>query len=767
MKAEPENAAWRPPYAVAGAASAMILSLYMVTIAPTTQFWDTSEYIAAAKVLGIPHPPGNPLFVLMANVWGMIPLVEHYALRINLLAAVTSALASGLLFLVVERFLRDLIPDSKVMRYAVTFAGILVGATAFTVWNQSVVNEKVYTLSLLSIALTLWLATRWVDSEPGGRRDQLLLLILYLLALGSTNHSMGLLSGPAITVLAVFTLWQEGAQIEEWAKVAVFALMATMFVVLPDLLAGGATSLLLSSLVLLAVLAFTAVKRQPQFAALALIAAVVGLSLNVLFLHIRAGLYPPINEGEPTTWEGLKQVLTRFQYQKPPLTERQADVASQYANYVQYFSWQFGRDWTVTLRNGAAVLFGGLGVLGAVWHWLRDKRHAAFATTAMVSVTVLLVFYLNFKYGYSIRPDESLPREVRERDYFFIASFQLWGIWVALGFAAVAAWLARILGSSLRGQQRWIVAAPVLALGLVPLVGNWLSASRAHETLARDVAWDMLQSVEPYGILITAGDNDTFPLWYMQEVEGVRQDVTVANLSLMNTRWHNRQLKRRSPAPFDSANAIPLWSGRSWSRPDNETITVSYQELDNLPPYFQVPEGQVFQSGSIQASLPQVLERADIVTLRLIQDNLGKRPIYIARTTGNYGQRMGLAPYLLGQGLVGRVMPEAVSPSDSTVYIETLGWMDVTTSRTLLFDVYHPEAAARERPFGWIDTPSESIITLYAVVYASFSDAFAAVADDTTGSLTDPAADQLVNRANTLAQRMLENTSYALTPRAR
>src|SRR6266487_4102534 len=73
----------------------------------TTQFWDTSEYIAAAYSLGIPHPPGNPLFVLMAHVWGLIPLVSGYAERINLFAALTSAVSAGCWFLVGERWLRS------------------------------------------------------------------------------------------------------------------------------------------------------------------------------------------------------------------------------------------------------------------------------------------------------------------------------------------------------------------------------------------------------------------------------------------------------------------------------------------------------------------------------------------------------------------------------------------------------------------------------------------------------------------------------------
>ena len=82
----------------------------------------------------------------------------------------------------------------------------------------------------------------------------------------------------------------------------------------------------------------------------------------------------------------------------------------------------------------------------------------------------------------------------------------------------------------------------MLLLAFIPLFGNRVTASRAHETMARDFAYDILNSVEPYGILITAGDNDTFPLWYAQEVEGIRPDITLANLSLMNTEWHLRQL---------------------------------------------------------------------------------------------------------------------------------------------------------------------------------------------------------------------------------
>src|SRR5713101_7745455 len=151
----------RPPYLWAGLVSLGALVLDVLTLAPTTQFWDTSEYMAAAKVLGIPHPPGNPLFVLIAHGWGLLPFAAGYGLRINLLAAFTSALSSGLLFLVADRFLRDASSAPRWARLFAAFAGTVVGAASFTVWNQSTVNEKVYTLSLFSIALILWLAVHW------------------------------------------------------------------------------------------------------------------------------------------------------------------------------------------------------------------------------------------------------------------------------------------------------------------------------------------------------------------------------------------------------------------------------------------------------------------------------------------------------------------------------------------------------------------------------------------------------------------------------
>src|SRR5438067_1502557 len=612
----------KPPYLMAACVSLGALVLYVLTLAPTTQFWDTSEYIAAAYTLGIPHPPGNPLFVLMAHVFGLLPLAHAYAERIKLFAAVTSAISAGCWFLVAERWLRSFVPALWPRRLT-ALAGTIVSATAFTVWNQSVVNEKVYTLSLLSIALVLWLIVRWDDQPAGEAHDHHILRIVFLLALTSTNHMMGVLVGPAVVVLRFPPLksqrpTDEAGRNAEWSQWGVFCSVFALIVasglenVAPLITAGVLFLLALGYAVVYA--------RNGDFAVAVLLVAIVGVSVY-LFLPIRAAHYPPINEGEPTTWKTLWEVLTRQQYGKPPVWERQASLGAQIGMWFQYFSWQWGRDWydstsklfglVLHWQRTLAVVFFGVGVLGAVRHWVADRRRAIAMTLLMATFTLFLIFYLNFKYGYSWQPEKQLAREVRERDYFFIASFALWGVWVGMGLATLMEWVSDALEArEPDGARRWLLATPVLVLALIPSWGNHLTASRKGETLARDFAVDLLQSVEPYGVLVTAGDNDTFPLWYAQEVEHVRQDVTVVNLSLANTDWYIRQLQRRPLATFDSSSAPAIYRHRAWPKPTGKVLDYTDDQVASRQPGYWLDKNRLVNFGGVAVTLdPQQLGR--------------------------------------------------------------------------------------------------------------------------------------------------------------
>src|SRR5260370_3665214 len=139
-----------PPYSIAAGVAVCARALSVLTLAPTTQFWAASEYITAAHALGIPHPPGNPLFVILAHAWGLLPLGADYARRINLFGAATSAAAAGCWFLIAERWLHAIVPPRWARQLAAA-ARTLVRATPFSVWDPSAVSEKGYTPTLLSI----------------------------------------------------------------------------------------------------------------------------------------------------------------------------------------------------------------------------------------------------------------------------------------------------------------------------------------------------------------------------------------------------------------------------------------------------------------------------------------------------------------------------------------------------------------------------------------------------------------------------------------
>jgi len=736
----------RPPYLGALATFAVVLLIYVLTLAPTTAFWDASEYIAAAKVLGIPHPPGNPLFIILAHTYGLLPLASEYAARINLFAATTSAGAAAFWFLVAERWLRGIVPH-RWARYGAAFGGALTGATLWTVWNQSVVNEKVYTVSLLSIAVVMYLVVRWGDDEPGPHRDRWLVLIAYVLALTATNHLMGFLALPALAIYVLWTDWR--VVIRPWAVVTFFFLLLAVSGTWLDMIQGGAGSLgPILWLLTLGVIGY-AVWRSPgdPLVYLGILAVVVGISLNYIWLPMRAGQYPPINEGEPVGFwsQALQDVLNRVQYGKPSIFDRQAPFFSgQLATFGNYFTWQFARGWG-WFSWQATVLFGALGLTGLASLWKHDRRAGLAAAALLGVLTVGLVYYMNFKYGYSQYPDQpSLPREVRQRDYFFMGSFSAYGVFVALGLGSWMLAIADFLGDRVR--RRWAAASPVLLLALIPLLANGSSAGRAGETMARDFAYDILQSVEPYGILITAGDNDTFPLWYAQEVEGVRRDVTLANLSLMNTEWHLKQLRRRETPPFDPAEAADLWKRvAAPPRPTTPVLNLEYQEIDSLPEAMRTPsEGGVDLHGLHLQFGQDVLLRQDLATIFLIRDNLGKRPIFFSWSDGGYpDQTFGLSANLESFGFVRKLHATPVQASDSVVLSPGLGYVNVPRTKSLLWNTYHWKTAVRERPHGWVDPPSGTILQLYSVIYGGTARMLQAAGDSAAAARADAVARQV------------------------
>jgi hypothetical protein len=271
-----------------------------------------------------------------------------------------------------------------------------------------------------------------------------------------------------------------------------------------------------------------------------------------------------------------------------------------------------------------------------------------------------------------------------------------------------------------------MLAAPILLIAFVPLVANWKFASRANHTFTAAWARDYLNSLEPYAIVITNGDNDTFPLWYAQEVEGVRRDVTVAVSTYLDTDWFVRQMIRRPVEEYDVAKGPALYRGRAWPKPDGPPLKMTFAEADAVPEYIQLTQPQLFRHGNIALTIPPgFLVRNQLILLRLIKDATPQRPIYVS--TGG-GQGLGLEPYLLSQGFVQRIVDNPIVESPSIPRISGL-LVDVDRTRALWNDVYRaPEALIQEGD--WVDRPSFGIAYTYAFTGAILAEAISRQGDE-------------------------------------
>jgi hypothetical protein len=307
-----------------------------------------------------------------------------------------------------------------------------------------------------------------------------------------------------------------------------------------------------------------------------------------------------------------------------------------------------------------SLVFVSLGMLGFEFARRRDRGIAYLLGALWLVTGIGLVIYMNFKAGFSMFWDQYPTidqHEVRERDYFFVVSFQIWGVLAAFGLVRLVRWVSRI------APARVGIAVASL-ITLLPFAANFMAASRRHgpdATVARDFAYNLVQSVEPYGVLFAYGDNDTFPVWYLQEVEGIRQDVTLINLSLANLDWYLSQLASRSARPFDAARAPAFFRTVAPPQPPaGPVLQLTAQDIQGMQP-LRVSDDGVFRAGNFELPVRkgEVLRTSDQVIFYTIAQYLpAGRPVTFGVSSGR-GSWLGLDPHLVFQGLVFKIVPRA------------------------------------------------------------------------------------------------------------
>ncbi|MEE9442919.1 MAG: DUF2723 domain-containing protein [candidate division Zixibacteria bacterium] len=538
---------------LAGALFIISLIIYNMTKAPTLSFWDCGEFITCAHILGIPHPPGNPLWVLLGRIFSILPLHEDISARVNMFSAVSGAFAVMFAYLVTRRLIIMWWKPGQIdgWRRFTAYVGAVVGSMMFgfsqTQWNNSVETE-VYSPAMLLMIIIIWLLLRWIEEREKPTSVKYLLLINFLAFLSIGIHLTTFLIMPAVFITVI--LYSPRLRREIFFYVTGFCLV---------LIAHNIDLFLWSTGIwLLAAILGVIITRKYiwKFSLALILAAIIGYSVQI-YTPIRSAQKPAINQNDPSySFAAFKNFLERRQYGRESMIERammrRAELKNQFGVYPRMGFWGFfSNQYGINGRSFAFVFV--LGLLG-IWELMRRRSKIGIPFFLLILLgTVFLVWYMNFADGTRIDPltgDGNL--EVRDRDYFFTPGFILFGIAIGLGIAALME-MAResiLFKSKILRRTTMFVLSLLVFLGAVPVVANYHVSDRSGNYIPYDFAYNNLISCDVNSILFIGGDNDTFPVWCLQNVYKIRTDVTVVNLSLANMDWYIRQIRNTKKIPI-------------------------------------------------------------------------------------------------------------------------------------------------------------------------------------------------------------------------
>lgn len=540
-------------------AGGALLVVYLLTLAPSVTFWDAGEFIAAAHSLGIPHPPGTPLFIVLLNAWAKLVGFLPFAVATNSFSAVCTASAGGLTAYWIARRTRSSLAG---------FGAAIVAGGMSSVW-QNATETEVYAASLaLSIGAI-------VAADAAAQRNdrRWTVFAAYVVALTAPLHLSVMVAAPVFILIGVDR--PDGSR--DWNLGATLAGSALLVVGVSRL------SFVMCVLGVIVLTLAPSLRESPSRNTLRaervqLLGAVAIALSALLFMLVRAQHDPAINQGNPSTFDRLLYVIGREQYDVPGMWPRSAPLWIQIANWFEYADWQFALSLAPSVipsipRIVATVAFAVLAYIGARWHRERDPRTWRAVLLLLMCGTLGVIIYLNLKagtsFGWMFVPDDA-NHEARDRDYFFVLGFWAWGIWAGMGAIALAERIrARSVG---------------LVLAVLPIALNWSAVSRRHEpeaSLPREVAKELLDPLPPRAVLFVAGDNDTYPLWYAQQVEGRRRDVTVITLPLLNARWYADEMRRRYGLVGPDPERIAAMA-RGQGRPVAVSLTVDAEDRNLL-----------------------------------------------------------------------------------------------------------------------------------------------------------------------------------------
>ncbi len=656
-----------------GAFLSFIISfiIFFKTMAPTLSFWDCGEFVASSYTLGVPHPPGTPMYILIGKFFMILGILSTPALNTNIISVLSSALTAMMAYLIIVKVSRKIIDTDKTQDntfplygiFAGALSGSLIMAFSSTFWFNAVETE-VYGLSMMIMAVITYMSLCWSENLHKAGNDKLLVGIAYILFLSISIHLTTFLLIPAIVAYIAFVDHSKLRDWRFWVSWGILFSFAMPVYIPIQLMFPALMNWQLETWFVL-MLAFAAISGYKTFNARGksrqawglyfaiMLAGIIGFTPHI-YIPIRSIQKPAINENDPSNWPKLKSYLERKQYGQESMVTRmftrRAKLSHQFGDYPHmgfwgYFKDQYSNDIWGMLRYLPFLI----GLFG-MYISLRKTFKNGFLLAAIFLISSLgLILYLNFADGTKVD-----HLEVRDRDYFFTPAFMYFAIIIGVGLstllANIPAWLNKRMAVA-PTYLIWVAALIVtLLLPVDTLTHNYRTHDRTGDYAPYDYAYNILTSCDQDAILFTNGDNDTFPLWYIQEVENFRKDIRIVNLSLLNTDWYILQLKHEMNVPINLTDEQIIWEpferqGQIQIYRPAEPYYDPYRKQNHYLVPFQDPKTR------------QVLRVQDQMIEHILLANKWKYPIYFS-TSVPESNRARLDDYTLRQGMVLRIMPD-------------------------------------------------------------------------------------------------------------
>jgi len=569
-----------------------IVILYYTSFT-TTDWWNSGFYASCAYSLGVPLQGDSILYILLGRVFVvLLPFVSVFK-ALTMVSVVSTTGAALCLYYSLISILRYINPNQSERN--ISFCAFITAISLpfiYSVWSNSL-SPNGYALGFFLSSLLILLSVKVCLTREESFRVKLFMLIAFVMGVDFAAHR---LNNPFLLIVPIVTLFVMRKNLLRW-----------------------------------------------KFWVSVVVFFITGFSLH-LYLLIRGSHNPPVDLGFVSSWEDLISWITMKRMGESNLSilfERRAPLWSYQIGhmYLRYFGWNFlGKNYDATIapfKYFLTIAFI-LGCCGAIYSFAKKPRAAFLHLFAFVSCSFLLIIYLNIWDDF-----------FREIDRLYLASFLIFLIWVGIGFNFIYTQGLGRFPFIRRYPNSMNVIIKLILCFILPvciIVSNWRWCDKSRYTFAEDWAYNILNSCENNAILFTNGDNDSFPLWFCQDIMGIRQDVTVMNVNLLNIPQYAIKISRGLPDILASVQ-------------DSELVQLEPSINPQVKEFISVlPKTRLELKLPSKDRKPYIMV-ADKLILRIIEENAWKHPIYFAATVSP-DALIALKPYLSRGGLSSKLCPE-------------------------------------------------------------------------------------------------------------